>query len=69
MNQQEEKDVSVLRARAIAAALKAAMPKDYLTNDDARIAWYECCRQVAHVVCTADGVSLLTFYDLCGVPD
>jgi hypothetical protein len=67
-NEQARKDVSVLRARAIAAALKDARPKDYLTNNEARNAWYDCCRYVAAVVCSADGVSILSFYDLCGVP-
>lgn len=63
------RDVDVLRARAVAAALRAARPADYLTNPVARVAWYECCRQLCSVVCTAEGVSYVQFYDLCGVPD
>lgn len=65
----EERDVSVLRAHAVAAALYRARPKDYLTNTAGRLAWYDSCRYVAQVVCSANGVSLNTFYNLCGVPD
>jgi hypothetical protein len=64
-----ERDTSVLRARAIAAALLAARPADYLTNHKGRDAWYDSVRHVAAVVCSTNGVSLLAFYDLCGVPD
>lgn len=63
------RDIDVLRARAVAAALLAARPKDYLTNSTAREAWYECCRHLCPVVCSAKGMSYATFYDLCGVPD
>lgn len=62
-------EIDVLRARAVAAAMLAARPKDYITNAEARVAWYECCRQLCPVVCTASGVNYVQFYNLCGVPD
>lgn len=68
MNEKCEKEIDILRARAIAAALGKAKPPDYLTNESARHAWYDCVQHVAAVVCTAGGVSLITFYDLCEVP-
>lgn len=64
-----EKEIDVLRAHAIAAALRKAKPEDYLINDPARITWYNAVTQVSSVVCTSDGVSLSAFFDLCGVPD
>jgi hypothetical protein len=60
-------EVDVLRAHAVGAALSKARPKDYMTNVPAREAWEEAVRQVAAVVCTADGTSLTRFYGLCGV--
>lgn len=63
------RDVDVLRARAVAAALLAARPADYMTNHVARNAWYESVNQLAAVVCSSDGMSLHTFFNLCGVPD
>lgn len=57
-------EIDVLRAHAIAAALKNAKPKSDAPAD-AHIAWNDCCRYVASVVCSADGVNLFTFYNLC----
>lgn len=64
-----DRDTSTLRARAIAAALLAARPADYRTNHAGRVAWYDACKHVASVVCTADGITFNVFFDLCGVPD
>jgi hypothetical protein len=61
-----QRDVSVLRAHAIAAALQRARPLDYRTNHAACEAWYDSVKHVAVVVCSADGVSLQTFYQLWG---
>lgn len=65
-------DVSILRAHAIAAALRRARPADtFGTDADIQLpmeAWADCCRHIAPVVCTAEGVSMQTFYQLCGVP-
>lgn len=63
------RDIDVLRARAVAAALLRARPKDYMTNHTAREAWYDSVRHVATVVCSGEGVSLFSFCTLCGVPD
>lgn len=60
--------VDILRARAVAGALRVARPPDYLVNHEGREAWYECVRQLAVVVCDPDHMSLFRFYDLCGVP-
>lgn len=69
MNQKQENEIDILRAHAVAGALRKARPTNYLVNDDARTAWYNAVTHCAAVVCTKGGVSLTTFYDLCGVPD
>lgn len=61
--------VDVLRARAVAGALRVARPVDYLTNHAGREAWYECVRQLAAVVCDPDSMPIIRFHDLCGVPN
>jgi hypothetical protein len=60
--------VDILRAHAVAAALKRARPVDVRTNHVAREAWHECVKHLAGVVCTADGCSISNFEYLCGVP-
>lgn len=62
-------EIDVLRAHAIAAALRRARPADYLTNRIAREAWYDCVRHCETVVCSARGVSIVAFHNLCGLPD
>lgn len=64
-----ENEIDVLRAHAIAAALRKAKPDDYLVNETARLTWYKAVTEVAGVVCSAPGVSYSKFFDLCGVPD
>lgn len=68
-NIKNERDTSILRAHAIAAALAKAKPKATQIPSLDLIAyetWVESIRQTAAVVCTADGVSISTFYQLCG---
>jgi hypothetical protein len=59
-----ERDVSVLRAHAIAAALLRCRPAERF--GDARVTWSDCVRQLARVVCSDEGVSVPSFYGLCG---
>lgn len=60
-----ENEIDILRAHAIAAALHRAKPST-TDHPDAMDAWLDAVRQVAAVVCTSDGVSLVQFHRLCG---
>lgn len=64
-------DVSVLRAHAIAGALRLAKPLPQNSQDFfvALDAWTACVRYCAAVVCSAEGVSLVKFSKLCGEDD
>lgn len=58
-------DIDVLRAHAVAAAMARARPAKETWPQYEQ--WYQCCQHLSAVVCTSDGVSMRTFYELCGV--
>lgn len=56
---------------SIARALKAAKPKDFLTNTTARTIWFNCITEVAQVLPLDSAVIKVTaerFFDECEVP-
>lgn len=65
-----ERDIDVLRAHAIAGALKNAKPANYqgsFTKQGEYDGWLRCVRQLERVVCSRGGVTIVEFHRLCGV--
>jgi len=66
LSEYELLQLDLLRAHALAGALKNARPE--LPDHQREYSqWVGCVRHVASVVCTAQGLSLDSFYTLAGV--
>lgn len=61
-----ERDVSVLRAHAIAGAMRQCRPPE---KGPARAAWWDCVRHLASIVCSKEGMSIAAFFFACGDTD